>query len=553
MNADLNTKTKKAVPESTEEKPDPKSDVLVLPDGIPPYEARRFVSFECASRWQVLPVDYNDKNDELTIAVHDDSQIERLRRLHEFFLQSHNLKFQKVPREKIESVFRKDFSNPEKAARRWGLRPVLSSTAREKGAIAAAQRKWAANRRKQPHGRRAVDNRYHYTAMSRGLISAVALVVMRELAAETVRLDEARARVRYSQLLAARLQVSVTQMDSVVLAAWLSGLDDPVPVLSGIETPYPLQDILSQTKLGAKPNRIEARILNLVNAYQEIKRQDPAISANITLTRRYLKQRSIVSAPNEHMLELFLQILMDEDFLTQLDRACGRILIVDPAETVESLLSPPLISDGYEVEVVSGARAAIEKLEHFGADIVVAATTLADGKGVALCRRLKQSSRRTNTPVVLLAPGRDDKLQADALRAGADDFMVKPINLEVLFLKIQKLLAAAPVPETGPGVKGRLRDMSFSDLIQILSAGGKKMEIVLSGKAGRAKVLLDGANVVHAESSQDTGPEAFYSLMAWPDGDFTAQQCTEVEQPTMCASVMSLLMEGARRCDEGDS
>jgi len=242
---------------------------------------------------------------------------------------------------------------------------------------------------------------------------------------------------------------------------------------------------------------------------------------------------------------------MDEDFLTQLDRGFGRVLIVDPSEAVESLLTPPMIGDGYEVEVVSGMRSALAKLQHFAPDILVAATNLADGNGVALCRKIKQDSRHPGVPVVLMSPQRDDRLQAEALRAGADDFLIKPVNLEVLFLKMQRLLAAAAVKRTSPGVRGRLSDMSFSDLVQILSAGGKKMEISLSGKDGTARVLLEGGNVVHAEVGQDEGPEAFYALMTWDDGEFTARPLRESVTPAMSASVMSLLMEGARRCDEG--
>ena len=520
-----------------------------VPVGIPPYEARRFLSFECAARWRVLPVSYDDKKDELTVAVHDASQVERLRQFHRFFLQSHRLNFRQVPREQIEGVFREHFSNRAEAARRWGLRPVRSgSRATDAGAPGGETRQ-----RTMPPARPRDPNAkvYRYGAMSRALSSAVALLVTRELEDETIRLDEARARVRYCQLLAARMHVSVAEMDAVVLAAWISAPEDPVPTLSMLETPYPLQEILSQTKLGARPTRIESQILNLVNAYQDIKRQDPAVSSNITMTRRHLKQRCAFSPQNGRMLEVFLQILMDEDFLTKLDSGCGRILVADPSEAVESLLTPPLIGDGYEVEVVAGARAAAEKLEHFAADMVIASTTLSDGDGISLCRKLKQGSRRPNTPVIVIAPARDDKVQADALRAGADDFLVKPINLELLFLKIQRALAAAPPSENGPGVKGRLRDMSFSDLVQILSAGGKKMEITVAGKPGRARVLLDGANVLHAEVGRTKGPQAFYSLMTWPDGEFTAQQCSMQEEPTMSASVMALLMEGARRCDEG--
>jgi hypothetical protein len=57
-------------------------------------------------------------------------------------------------------------------------------------------------------------------------------------------------------------------------------------------------------------------------------------------------------------------------------------------------------------------------------------------------------------------------------------------------------------------------------------------------------------NVMHAETEGAVGEAAFYRLMQWKSGDFSMKECSVFPEPTVTASTMSLLMEGARIVDE---
>lgn len=110
-------------------------------------------------------------------------------------------------------------------------------------------------------------------------------------------------------------------------------------------------------------------------------------------------------------------------------------------------------------------------------------------------------------------------------------------------------------PESGvpAGVSGSLEEVGFADIVQILSAGGRKMEISLSGSKGVGRVCLEGTQVVHADLNGEAGEEAFYTLMQWRDGMFRARQVAEHADTDLSSALMSLLMEGARRADESIS
>jgi len=514
---------------------------------MPSYAARRLLSYEFASHWGVMPVSYDADKDRLVIAVHDLVQVGRVRSVWRLLMQPHRLDFCVASEEEIAQSFKKHFGGPEKGPKRWMLRPLVSEEAAA-GRLSSS----AMGRRSAAAMAVASSPRREAWSLSRGLTSVVALLVSRELAGEATLLDETRARVRYCQLLASRMNVSSRQMDGLILAAWLSPLADKTSLLAQLDTPFPLTEILKQAAPAGQPTCAEARILGLVTTYQEIRRGNPVLCRDLSSIRRHLRQRWGAAMREEGMLETFLQILVDEDFVTELHSETGKILVVDPAETVDAMLTPPLVDDGFRVEVVGGMRAALDRLEHEPANLVITAVRLADGDGLWLCRHLRAREGWREIPVFVLSDKVDEGLEVEALKAGAEDLLARTSSMEVLRLKVQHTLAAVRSEREERGVQGTLRDMSFTDLVQVVAAGGKKMSISVSGDVGEGFVYLDGDKVVHAEMGDCEGEEAFYALMTWQDGEFTACREETFERTTMRMPIMSLLMEGAKRCDEGE-
>ena len=112
-------------------------------------------------------------------------------------------------------------------------------------------------------------------------------------------------------------------------------------------------------------------------------------------------------------------------------------------------------------------------------------------------------------------------------------------------------LQASGSPQSKEGIAGSLRDMAFTDMIQVLCAGGKSAMIELTRDEMNAEVYINQGSIVHCKLDGEVGANAFYSLMNWRDGDFVTKQCSEFPETTVNESTMSLLMEGARLADEG--
>jgi len=405
---------------------------------------------------------------------------------------------------------------------------------------------------KKPDAAKPEQEKAPATDLSHSLISAAALLVGAHLGDNSEELARARSRVRYCQLLGTKLGFPTTEIDQVVLGAWMSALKDKRQVIKQFVTPYNLDEVIFTENVEDSKLGPAAQVLKLVTCYQEMKERDPTACKDVNLTRRSLRLLWSSAADSQPMLETFLQLLMDEEFLSKLDNASGKILIVDPVEVSTSSLGPPLTNDGYDVNVVPTAAAAEDAISESAPDLVIAAFDLPQTNGLKFCQKLKRATETSTIPVIILLKTDEEEHVAECLRAGVDDYIVKPLNLELLFLKTQKLVATSPTEATKEGVSGTLEDMSFTDMIQILCAGAKSMEIDLNCDGTQGQVFVKAGEIIHATVGKHQGEAAFYELMKWTRGEFTTKQCADFPEPTIDSSTMSLLMEGARLADEGE-
>jgi len=100
------------------------------------------------------------------------------------------------------------------------------------------------------------------------------------------------------------------------------------------------------------------------------------------------------------------------------------------------------------------------------------------------------------------------------------------------------------------GVKGRLKDMGLVDIIQIFNAERKTVAVHLGSELGYGRVFIKDGAVVHAAYREFTGPDAFFQLLAWHDGEFEVEPDAAPPERTINESPEGLILEGLRRLDE---
>jgi CheY-like chemotaxis protein len=121
-----------------------------------------------------------------------------------------------------------------------------------------------------------------------------------------------------------------------------------------------------------------------------------------------------------------------------------KVLVVDDSRTVRQMLKRYLREMSVEtVELAEDGADAIEKLQDFPADLVLCDLHMAPLDGIEFTRLLRSADDSPNPylPVLILTSDATAAQLHNALGAGANDFMVKPINIVSLRRKIHGLFA----------------------------------------------------------------------------------------------------------------
>src|SRR5215208_3335653 len=119
----------------------------------------------------------------------------------------------------------------------------------------------------------------------------------------------------------------------------------------------------------------------------------------------------------------------------------GRALIVDDDRKIVDLLVDLLQLEGYVVTTAADGAEAIDLALSFHPDIVVSDVVMPIIGGLELCRRLKEDSRTTDVPVLLISGLiTSDDAGIEGLQAGADDYLDLPFRNEELLVKVARLV-----------------------------------------------------------------------------------------------------------------
>jgi two-component system response regulator MprA len=117
---------------------------------------------------------------------------------------------------------------------------------------------------------------------------------------------------------------------------------------------------------------------------------------------------------------------------------CMRVLVVDDDRAVRDALRRALTLAGYEIEVADGGQTGLDLAVSFVPDAIVLDIGLPDVDGLELCRRLRSVGDRV--PILMLTARDAVADRVEGLDAGADDYLVKPFDLDELKARVRALL-----------------------------------------------------------------------------------------------------------------
>ncbi len=115
------------------------------------------------------------------------------------------------------------------------------------------------------------------------------------------------------------------------------------------------------------------------------------------------------------------------------------MLIVEDNSDVQKLIRG-LFDDSYQVLEAENGEEGISKALQYVPDIIISDVMMPVKDGMELSKTLKMDERTSHIPIILLTAKAGDENELKGLETGADDYITKPFNNELLKVRVQKLV-----------------------------------------------------------------------------------------------------------------
>ncbi len=158
------------------------------------------------------------------------------------------------------------------------------------------------------------------------------------------------------------------------------------------------------------------------------------------------------------------------------------LLLVDDDAPIRRMLTRTLAAEGYAVHAVADGGAALAAVERSLPDAIVLDVTMPGLDGLAVTRRLR--AKGLNVPILLLTARDALPERVAGLDAGADDYLVKPFEVEELTARVRALLRR----NQPPGEQLAFADLSLEPETAIARRDGR--EIALTRREAELLELL---------------------------------------------------------------
>jgi len=153
------------------------------------------------------------------------------------------------------------------------------------------------------------------------------------------------------------------------------------------------------------------------------------------------------------------------------------LLLVEDDEVIRIAVGRTLERYGFAVTTASDGLAGLDRFREAVPDLLLLDVMLPGLDGIGLCRRVRESSQ---VPILMMSARGDSLDVVGGLEAGADDYVVKPVDTPVLVARIRAVMRRSTVDTSGtPGPSaGQAAELVFGD-VRIDPHG---MEVTRSGE-----------------------------------------------------------------------
>ncbi len=192
----------------------------------------------------------------------------------------------------------------------------------------------------------------------------------------------------------------------------------------------------------------------------------------------------------------------------------GSILVADDEEEIRNSLSIVLREEGFRCTAVADGEEAIKALKEHSFDILVTDLKMPKADGIEVLEQAMQRSAETLTIIITAHATVETAIQA--LRKGASDYILKPLDFDEVILRIENLLKQKKLVQENKYLREQIdQEFNFNHIIgespamkevyrMVKRVSNANSNVLITGPSGTGKELV--ARAIHSNSPRSSKP-----------------------------------------------
>ena len=202
----------------------------------------------------------------------------------------------------------------------------------------------------------------------------------------------------------------------------------------------------------------------------------------------------------------------------------AKLLIIDDERGIRNTLREILADEGHEVDVAENGKQGLEMATAKAYDLIFSDIKMPEMDGIELLSALKQGEDAIDTPIVMITGHGDVETAVQALKLGAYDFLLKPLDLNRILITTKNALESKSLRQETKQLRKKVAAKGLQ-MIGESAAITHVREIINKVAPTEARVLITGPNgtgkevvahMIHSLSARANGPKVEVNCAAIP-------------------------------------
>ena len=219
-------------------------------------------------------------------------------------------------------------------------------------------------------------------------------------------------------------------------------------------------------------------------------------------------------------------------FFSKKTKKMAKLLIIDDERGIRNTLREILADEGYEVEVAENGKQGLEMAQAKAYDLIFSDIKMPEMDGMEVLKALKNGENNENgdaalngeVPIVMITGHGDVETAVQALKAGAYDFLVKPLDLNRILITTKNALESKNLRQETKQLRKKVAAKGAT-MVGESAAIERVREIIDKVAPTEARVLITGPNgtgkevvahLIHENSARANGPMVEVNCAAIP-------------------------------------